>query len=278
MIKDKAVVYPVALQNMIEVIRGKNVEVPSTATLIEIPGYIEEITVDDFLKELDTPAAAEHIALDKEAYSDKGQKITGSLTIDPEILKAGETFLDVKGEYVGEIYLDEVEIETAPTKLTYEWGETFDVSGGEVAATYSNGATRTTDMNYFTPTRALTLEDDEVEVGLLEAGVAKTVAQAITVGKVVITTSASSITSPTGTVVITLNKAIPTLTEYDIMVEVDSISIDSFTLSDITTDEISIEFEAGAGLTDISVIEITITKENYTINDGQPIEVVNEIA
>lgn len=83
----------------------------------------------------------------------------------------------------GGIKLASIEITTPPEKTTYTVGETFDPAGMVVKATYSNGATAIATGYAYTPSTALTAGITSVTIQYTEAGVTKTVEQAITVSK-----------------------------------------------------------------------------------------------
>lgn len=78
--------------------------------------------------------------------------------------------------------LSSIAITTPPTKTVYTAGETFDVAGMLITATYSDSTTGdVTDDCTFTPAVALTTEDTAVTISYAYGGVTKTASQAITV-------------------------------------------------------------------------------------------------
>ncbi len=82
--------------------------------------------------------------------------------------------------------LSSIAITTAPTKTTYNEGETFDATGMVVTATYSDNSTDdVTTSCTFSPDGALTTSDTEITVSYTENNVTKTTTQAITVNEVV---------------------------------------------------------------------------------------------
>lgn len=96
-----------------------------------------------------------------------------------------------------------------------------------------------------------------------------------------ITVSSSAITTATGMITLTLDSAVATLEDSDIVVNVDATPItltEDYTIADVTTSTIDITFLAGAGLTNASVITVEITKLGYTFNSGVAVSVTNSIA
>lgn len=108
----------------------------------------------------------------------------------------------------GNIKLASIEITTPPEKTTYTAGETFDPAGMVVKATYSNGATAIATGYAYTPSTALTAGITSVTIQYTEAGVTKTVEQAITVSKAAgsLSISPDSLTldnaNPTGEIIV----------------------------------------------------------------------------
>ena len=78
--------------------------------------------------------------------------------------------------------LSSIAITTAPTKTTYNEGETFDATGMVVTATYSDAATEdVTALCTWTPNGALTTSDSEITISYTENEITKTATQLITV-------------------------------------------------------------------------------------------------
>ena len=108
----------------------------------------------------------------------------------------------------GGIKLASIAITTPPAKTTYTAGETFDPAGMVVEATYSNGAKAIATGYSFTPSTALMGGTTEVTIQYTEAGVTKTVEQAITVSKAAgsLSISTDSLTldsaNPTGEIIV----------------------------------------------------------------------------
>ena len=77
--------------------------------------------------------------------------------------------------------LKSLAITTAPTKTTYQAGETFDATGMVVTATYQDDMTATVTDYTFAPSGALATTDEAVVVSFTSGGVTKTANQTITV-------------------------------------------------------------------------------------------------
>ena len=79
------------------------------------------------------------------------------------------------------VTVQDITITTAPAKITYTEGETFDQTGMVVTATYSDNSTATVTGYTVSPSTALTTTDTAIIISYTEDGVTKTVTQAITV-------------------------------------------------------------------------------------------------
>ena len=77
-----------------------------------------------------------------------------------------------------------IAVKTAPTKMTYNEGESFDATGMVIEATYSDTSKKDITTYTYAPTVALTTSDTEVTISYTEGGVTKTCTQAITVNAV----------------------------------------------------------------------------------------------
>ena len=80
-----------------------------------------------------------------------------------------------------EITLTDISITKAPDKTSYIEGDTFDPTGMEVTATYSDNTKAPVTGFTFEPKRALTTNDTSITVSYSENGVTKTTTQAIAV-------------------------------------------------------------------------------------------------
>ena len=110
----------------------------------------------------------------------------------------------------GGIKLESIAITTPPDNITYLPGEVFDPAGMVVTASYSNGATLTATGWTYSPSGALPEGTSEVEIIYTEAGVTKTVVQAITVERGTI-----SVPTVSGSLTYNGQAQSPTLTGYD---------------------------------------------------------------
>lgn len=93
------------------------------------------------------------------------------------------TFNMVGGGAGGGIKLVAIDITKAPNKVNYRPGQTFDPTGMEVTATYSNGATLIATGWMHSPTGALAEGTQSVTIVYTEGGVSAQASQAITVQK-----------------------------------------------------------------------------------------------
>ena len=83
------------------------------------------------------------------------------------------------------LVLSSIAVTTAPTKTTYNEGESFDPTGMVVTATYTDNSTEAITGYTCSPDGALTTSDTEITISYTESGVTKTTTQAITVNEVV---------------------------------------------------------------------------------------------
>ena len=79
------------------------------------------------------------------------------------------------------VTLSGISVKTAPDKVDYTEGESFDKTGMVIEATYSDSSKKNVTTYTYTPTGALTTSDTEVTISYTEGGVTKTCTQAITV-------------------------------------------------------------------------------------------------
>ena len=77
--------------------------------------------------------------------------------------------------------LESIAITTSPTKTEYVIGETFSKTGMVVTAYYDNDTSRVVTDYTWSPTEALTYEDEVITISYEEGGVTKTATQAISV-------------------------------------------------------------------------------------------------
>ena len=113
-----------------------------------------------------------------------GEPGTDTLTFapgnEPKVEAKGFTFAGTAAPAT----LDSIAVKTAPTKVTYNEGDSFDKTGMVIEATYSDTSTAAVTTYTYTPTGALTTSDTEVTISYTEGGVTKTCTQAITVNAV----------------------------------------------------------------------------------------------
>ncbi len=74
-----------------------------------------------------------------------------------------------------------ISVKTAPTKVTYTEGESFDKTGMVIEATYSDSTKKDVTTYTYTPTGALTTANTTITISYTEGGVTKTCTQTITV-------------------------------------------------------------------------------------------------
>ena len=74
-----------------------------------------------------------------------------------------------------------IAVTTAPTKVSYTEGETFDATVMVITATYEDESTAVVTNYTFAPTEALTVSDETITISFTSGGVTKTATQAITV-------------------------------------------------------------------------------------------------
>lgn len=110
----------------------------------------------------------------------------------------------------GGIKLIGIAVTTAPSKIAYKVGETFDPAGMVVTATYSNGATLKCTGYSYEPSTPLAVSDTKVTIQYTEGGATKTAAQAITV-----TRTALAVPTQSGTLTYTGDAQSPTWSGYD---------------------------------------------------------------
>ena len=80
--------------------------------------------------------------------------------------------------------LSSISVKTAPTKVTYNEGESFDKTGMVIEATYSDSTKKDVTGYTYTPTGALTTADTTITISYTEGSETKTCTQAITVNAV----------------------------------------------------------------------------------------------
>ena len=74
-----------------------------------------------------------------------------------------------------------ISVKTAPSKVTYNEGDSFDATGMVIEATYSDSTKKDVTTYTYTPTGALTTSDTTISISYTEGSVTKTCTQTITV-------------------------------------------------------------------------------------------------
>lgn len=100
----------------------------------------------------------------------------GSNSADPRLPLPDEILSIVNGKEVASIA-----ISTAPTKVAYTAGETFDPTGMVVTATYTDTTSGAVTNYTYAPSGALATTDTAVTISYSSGGATKTASQAITV-------------------------------------------------------------------------------------------------
>ena len=117
--------------------------------------------------------------------------VTSDCVVSPTILSAGDTevtlsyggkTVKVAGITVNAAALTSITIDTAPTKVSYVSGQTFDPAGIAVTAHYENGAVKdVTDSIVWNPDGNLDIGTTAVEISYTEGGISKSTYQTISV-------------------------------------------------------------------------------------------------
>lgn len=110
----------------------------------------------------------------------------------------------------GGIKLLAIDVTKAPNKVNYRPGQTFDTTGMEVTATYSNGATLLATGWTYSPTGPLTEGTQSVTILYTEGGVTAQTTQAITVQK-----ASFAVPSQSSPLVYTGGQQTPQWDDYD---------------------------------------------------------------
>ena len=99
---------------------------------------------------------------------------------EPKVEAKGFTFAGTSTP----VTLSSISVKTAPTKVTYTEGESFDKTGMVIEATYSDSTKKDVTTYTYTPTGALTTSDTTITISYTEGSETKTCTQAITVNAV----------------------------------------------------------------------------------------------
>ena len=113
-----------------------------------------------------------------------GEPGTDTLTFasgnEPKVVAKGFTFAGTSTTKT----LSSISVKTAPSKVTYTEGESFDKTGMVIEATYSDSSKKDVTGYTYAPAAALTTSDTTITISYTEGGVTKTCTQAITVNAV----------------------------------------------------------------------------------------------
>ena len=157
-----------------------------------------------------------------------------------------------------EAELVQISVTHAPTKTVYGVGETLDLTGIVVTATYSDALTSTvTESCLFSPANGtvLTTSDTSITISYTEAGITKTTTQAITVREL----SSIAVTTP------------PTKTEYVVGEELDLTGIVvTASYADLSTEIVTsaCSFSPANGATlSISDTAVTVTYTEGSVTE-----------
>ena len=140
-------------------------------------------------------------------YEDGDTSIVKNYTYSPIILKKNTTqvVITYRENGIGKTaevpitvsnILKNIVITTPPNNTDYAVGETFNSSGMEVKAYYSDGTSKFITTYTCAPTTISSVNDDEITVSYTEDNITKTAVQAITVGDVPNLQGISIITNP----------------------------------------------------------------------------------
>ena len=136
-------------------------------------------------------------------YNDGNKKdVTGYTVTDGNSLTAGKTSVTISytdGSVTktctqaitvnavtppAPVTLTGISVKTAPDKVTYNEGDSFDKTGMVIEATYSDSSKKNVTTYTYTPTGALTTANTTISISYTEGSVTKTCTQAITVNAV----------------------------------------------------------------------------------------------
>ena len=177
-----------------------------------------------------------------------GDTLTFAPGNEPKVEAKGFTFAGTAAP----VTLSSIAVKTAPTKVTYNEGESFDATGMVIEATYSDTSKKDVTTYTYAPTVALTTSDTEVTISYTEGGVTKTCTQAITV---------NAVTPPaTKTLTGIAVKTVPTKVDYN---EGDSFDktgmVIEATYSDTSTAAVTTYTYTPTGALTTSDTEVTIS-------------------
>ncbi len=107
--------------------------------------------------------------------------VVGDNTVTVEYTESGRTRSATYVLRIKSVDITGITITTAPTKISYIVGETFDKTGMVVKAKYNNGSTKIVNDYTFTPSGSLNTSDTKVTIKYKEGSIYKEATQSITV-------------------------------------------------------------------------------------------------
>ena len=111
-----------------------------------------------------------------------GDTLTFAAGNEPKVVASGFTF--ASSTPPAPATLTGISVKTAPTKVTYTEGESFDKTGMVIEATYSDSSKKDVTGYTYAPTAALTTSDTTITISYSEGGVTQTCTQTIAVNAV----------------------------------------------------------------------------------------------
>ena len=150
-----------------------------------------------------------------ETITDYTYSPTGNLTHDTSAITISYTEKKITATVQQEItvtpILSSIAVTTMPTKITYEYGNTFDRTGMVVTATYTDDSTAAVTDYTVTPTSLTALGTQNMTISYTEDGVSKTANFDITVTRITI----ANVPSQSNTLTYNGNSQSPTWSNYN---------------------------------------------------------------
>lgn len=114
------------------------------------------------------------------SYSPSGALTDGTTSVTVQYTEGGVT-VTAKQAITVIHRLDSISVTTNPSKMSYEYGDTFNTSGMVVTANYSDGTSAAVSGYTYSPTALNTIGTQTVTVTYTERGITKTTSVSITV-------------------------------------------------------------------------------------------------
>ena len=108
-----------------------------------------------------------------------GDTLTFAAGNEPKVVASGFTF--ASSTPPAPVKLTGISVKTAPSKVTYNEGDSFDATGMVIEATYSDSSKKDVTGYTYAPTAALTTSDTTITISYSEGGVTQTCTQTIAV-------------------------------------------------------------------------------------------------